>query len=53
MSIVFVLALAIVATHAVNYDAEWEKFKLKYEKGYYRSAAEVSHFWSHLDKKHF
>ena len=43
MNISFVLALAIVATQAINYDDEWEKFKLKYEKSY-GSAAEVSHF---------
>jgi len=40
MKILSVLALAIVATQAINYDAEWEDFKLKYEKSFYRSAAE-------------
>ena len=42
MKIFLVLALAIAATQAINYDAEWEKFKLKYEKSYDRSADEVS-----------
>jgi len=40
MKIFLVLALAIAATQAINYDAEWEKFKLKYEKSYDRSADE-------------
>jgi len=40
MKILLVLALAIAATQAINYDAEWEKFKLKYEKSYDRSADE-------------
>merc|ERR1712198_36343 len=40
MKILLFLALAIVATRAINYDAEWEKFKLKYDKSYYRSEAE-------------
>ena len=53
MKILSVLALAIVATQAINYDAEWEDFKLKYEKSFYRSAAEVNHLWYSLDKNDF
>ena len=53
MKILLFLALAIVATRAINYDAEWEKFKLKYDKSYYRSEAEVSHFWYSLDENDF
>jgi len=40
MKILLVLALAIAAIQAINYDAEWEKFKLKYGKSYSRSEAE-------------
>ena len=50
MKILLVLALAIAATQAINYDAEWEKFKLKYEKSYGLSGDEVSHIWFYLDK---
>ena len=53
MKILLVLALAIAAIQAINYDAEWEKFKLKYGKSYYRSEAEVSHFGYSLDKNDF
>merc|ERR1719410_273413 len=34
MKVFFVLALAVAATQAINYDAEWEMFKLKYERNY-------------------
>ena len=50
MKISLVLAFAFAASLAINYDAEWEKFKLKYEKNYSLSANEVSHFWFYLDK---
>ena len=53
MKILLVLALAIAAIQAINYDVEWEKFKLKYGKSYYRSEAEVSHFWYSLDENNF
>ena len=41
MKILLFLALAIVATRAINYDAEWETFKFKYERNYL-STPEVS-----------
>ena len=50
MKISLVLAFAFAASLAINYDAEWEKFKLKYEKSYSLSTDEVSHFWFYLDK---
>jgi len=34
MKVFLVLALAVAATQAINYDAEWEMFKLKYERNY-------------------
>merc|ERR1712157_475384 len=34
MKVFFVLALAVAATQAINYDAEWEMFKFKYERNY-------------------
>ena len=50
MKISLVLAFAIAASLAINYDAEWEKFKIMYEKSYSLSTDEVSHFWFYLDK---
>ena len=41
MKVFFVLALAVAATQAINYDAEWEMFKFKYERNYL-STPEVS-----------
>ena len=37
MKILLALTLAFTAAQAINYDAEWENFKLKYEKSYDRS----------------
>ena len=37
-----VLALALTATQALNYDQEWELFKAKYERNYL-STPEVWH----------
>ena len=41
MKILLALILAFAAAQAINYDAEWENFKLKYEKSYDRSGEEV------------
>ena len=55
MKILLALTLAFAAAQAINYDAEWENFKLKYEKSYDRSGEEVSHVWSilHYIDKYF
>ena len=41
MKILLALSLAFAAAQAINYDAEWELFKLKYERNYL-STPEVS-----------
>ena len=49
MKILLTLTLAFATAQAINYNAEWENFKIKYEKSYSRSSGEeVSHIWSIL-----